>query len=477
MRLDGNIKKILFFGVASAFLCSSSYAEPLTLDLAIRRGMLNDRLVRERRLQLKFDESIYDDAWARMYMPTAQIELNSNPLGNLNPLFYNPYLNTNGDYTLAQMPGSQAAQTGSNAYSHGFPTTIATLNFGSYTVFNFWRDWLVYEAARLTYERSQQQLTEYERSIRFQIIIAYFTLKTDQEKLEAAKRSIDIADAIVSLVKSRLKLGQANERDLSSSTVDLLTAKNFYNDLSRTVKGDLWNLDLLLGDPIDTPYQLGTELKYRLLKIGPEEALRVYMTRSPDIRDARLDLRKTELAEELANKNRLPLPTIGFSGATLSYMNSYYGGQTIPGSDSRGVFGNLDISATISLTIPIVGPGGLFNQREVDRAHYRRDISEINYQQIGNQDQAKLFSLIAFIKSEEQTIANLRDAFQKDAALLDSLFSQESSSSVSRLDLRDAVNQARDSEFTLKDTVLDHLRNKLQVADLVGMDYLPGDIY
>ena len=44
---------------------------------------------------------------------------------------------------------------------------------------------------------------------------------------------------------------------------------------------------------------------------------------------------------------------------------------------------------------------------------------------------------------------------------------------VSRLDIRDALNQARDSEIALSAAILNHLNFKTQLAAFIGVDYLP----
>jgi len=438
----------------------TSKSEMLSLEKAVKKALANNRTIQTQYLGLKAAETGYDDAWDKMFLPGVSVDLG-----------------TTSNYTVKQLTRSTAGDLGKPGRSRGYPSSFVALNLGTYTLFNFWKDQIAYDMARLGYDREKQRYQEAERNLKFQVIAAYFRVKTEQDKIEAAKRSVDIAQAIVELVKSRLRVKKATEQALASSTNDYLAAQNQYNETIRNVSGNLWALNLMLGDPINTQYMLNSDLKYSLLQIQPEEAMKTYEESSPSLKDAKLGLKSAELNLELNQKNRLPLPTISLSGVTLTYSNGYYGGKTERTTTNSGLPGNIDVSASISLSIPIIGPGGLFNSRDAQRSAIARDISELNYQQIGSNDQVRIFTLITAIKQQEVSITNQRESFKNSVSLLDNLFESLSNQQVSRLELRDAINQARETEFSLKDSILNHLAGKLELAGLIGVDRLPGDSY
>jgi hypothetical protein len=72
---------------------------------------------------------------------------------------------------------------------------------------------------------------------------------------------------------------------------------------------------------------------------------------------------------------------------------------------------------------------------------------------------------------------NQRESFAKSASLLEGLLGHMVKGAVSRLELRDAINQARESEFALKDSIQAHIRNKRELAELIGIEKLPGSEY
>lgn len=434
---------------------SEGNPETLTLDKAVKRALSYNRTIQIARITLRTAEIAYRNAWDTMFAPGASLTLS-----------------TNSNYSVGQLPGGP----GLSGYDHGFPASGVQLTLGSYTLFNFWRDWIVYQQAELDWRRSQEVYNEAVRAVRFQVISAFFKLESEQEKVESSKRSVGIAEAIVELVQSKVRLGKATETDVSSSQVDYNNAKNDYFGRQISQRSALWVLNQLLGDPVDTQYNTQEPLRYAALTLTTSQALRIYWEQSPDVKNGKKDLKKAELAVDLAEKNRIPVPKITFSGVTLSYQNAYYGMTASPYGPSQGNV-NVDVSAQLNMTLPLYGPGGFLNSRVVEQSELSRDQTDLTFQDTTNRDVAQLYQLIITIKRDEDLIKNNKQSFEKSTSVLDGLFSKLSTGAVSRLELRDALQAARDSELNLLDAQISHLSDKLTLAQLIGIDHLPGDWY
>jgi outer membrane protein TolC len=430
-------------------------AEVLTLDKALKRAVAANRSIQLQRITLQLAEIAYKNAWDTMFMPGASLTLSSTQ-----------------NYSVAQVPGGP----GTSGFDHGYPAASAGLTFGTYTLFNFWKDWLVYEQANLDWVRAQEIFAEFLRSTRFQVMTAFFRLKAEQEKLEASKRSVGIAEAIRDLVKSKVRLGKASSSDISSSIVDYNNSKNDSYTHEVAERSALWALNQLLGDPVDTPYVILDPLRFSPLQITVPQAVKIYSDLSPTVKNSRRDMKKAEIAVDLAQKNRLPLPKVTFSGVTVSYAPAYYSTTASTYGPAQGN-PNMDIVASMSLTLPLYGPGGFLNQRVVDQAQLARDQSDLNAQNSTNADLATLYQLMITIKRDEDTIKNNRQNLENSSAVLDNLFSKLSEGTVSRLELRDAIAAARDSDLALLDSNVTHLSDKFALAQLIGVDRLPGDLY
>lgn len=439
-------------GKAIARHPSSIPTENLSLERAIAKVLQNNFSVEARRLSFRSSEISYLDARDQMFLPSINlVASSSSKLG------------------VGRLPS-----TNPPTESYGFPTTSVALELGSYTLFNFWRDWNNYEQARLEWVRTQEQYNEFIRALKQQTIVAYFKYGTELEKLDSVERSVATATAVVDVLRTRVGLNTAQAGDLSSSEVDLLNSQNNLYAARQNVLGSLWSLNQLLGDPIGASYQITDKIKFVTIKITPGEALKTYLASSPTIKDRIKDIKRNELALDLAHKNRIPLPKVTLSGLSVAYAANYYApGTTV----TSGGGPNIEVSTSISVSLPLVGPGGLFNSRVLESSEMNLEQANIAYRVSFYSDNVAIHQLIEQIKQSEATIENNKKAFDQSASLLENLTEKLLSENVNRLELRDVVNQARNADITLQDSIVDHLQKKLSLANMIGVDHLPGDIY
>lgn len=439
-------------------LKSEDEPETLTLSMAIDRAMKNNPDVQSQKMGLRSSELTYDDAWDTMFMPSVSLNIGSIA-----------------DKTLLQLPGTQGNPS---VNEYGYPTSGLQLSLGQYTLFNFGRDRLVFEQARLEWIRAKEAFAESKRAVMFNVIIQFWTLKSTLDKLEAYNRSVDIARAIVDLQDSRLPLGLASQTDLSSSTVDLINSENLRNQTETQSKNALYLLNVLLGDPAGTRYRLKETIEFLPIKVTEDVLYETYLRESPSMKTARKDLTVAQMSLELKEKNNLPLPTIQFSGVTLGYAHSYYGniptGVSTQSGNPSSDPSNFDISAKINLSIPLLGPGGIFNRRSIEQAEIQVDQRELGLRTTANRDRQQILQLMQFIRQFENSVQNSQRSYGSSVTVLQSVFSNfMNTKTVSRLDIRDALNQARDSEIQLTDALVQHLNFKTQLAAFIGVDRLP----
>jgi len=203
--------------------------------------------------------------------------------------------------------------------------------------------------------------------------------------------------------------------------------------------------------------------------------LRIYMENAPNMKDRRRDLKKAELSLDLAHKNRLPLPKVAFSGISLNYNNVY---NTItPTFASSAYNANMNISGSVSLSLPLVGPGGLFNNRVIEQTQIALDQANLAFLNTTNQDELSIVQGIRTVLQSENNVKNNSEAFEKSLSILEKLSENLTSGTINRLELRDAINNSRNYELNLEDSKVQHLQSKMDLAQLIGVDKLPGDPY
>src|SRR5438445_243935 len=97
--------------------------EELTLPQAIAKANKNNPTLYSRRLTLELAELNYQNAWAALYMPSVNLNLNSGSA-----------------FTMAQLGSSPAHAFGGATTEHGQPVSGAQLQMGQYTLYNFGKD-------------------------------------------------------------------------------------------------------------------------------------------------------------------------------------------------------------------------------------------------------------------------------------------------------------------------------------------------
>ena len=453
---------VSFFSLATAHASAppTGTVQNLSVEEALETAYNRSLDLKVSNLSMQAAKIIFDNAWDTMYMPTIAIDLSSASA-----------------YTVGTIPNTPGRVMADQNFNRGYPASTAALRLGSYTLFNFWRDRLVYDNARLTYDRAVQRYYEQKRTIRFRVINTYFRVRVDQEKLDVAKRSLDVANAILNLIKSRQAIGKATADEVSSSAVDLLTAKINIGDAEKIAGDDLAALNILLDANSEQQFHLTSELKYTPIKITAADAFQIYKQTGPNIRDIGLSLKISEANVEISEKSRLPLPTVSFSGVTLAYGNNYTtGSTTVNNSNASNPGGQLNVEAAVTMSIPLLGPGGLLGSRTVAAARISRDTIEIQATQTSINGEVDIQRRIASLKHDESTIKDLKESFERNSKILDSLFEQMSKGTVTRLELRDAILQARSSETSYLDGLAGHLAEKTALTELLGVDLIPGDI-
>jgi outer membrane protein TolC len=426
--------------------------QELKLADAIERGIMMNPDLLQQKLNLRASELYYEDAHAQMYSPNIYFGINSNYITKFGKI-HGPTKYASTDYENAT---SQSVE----------------LALGQYTIYNFGKDKLVYDQAKLDWTRAKELFEESKRTVKFQIIIAFWTLKSAIDKLESYERSVKIAQSILDLQKSRLPLGKSTQEDVSSSFVDLMNVKNLRDTAESSVTAATLNLNVLLGDPSGTTYVIKEEISFLPIKVTEKVLYETYLEQSPDIKTARKDFLKAQMNLELSEKNRLPLPAIKFGGINLTYTPSYYSSSST--LNPAGTNTNLNVSASIGFTLPISGPGGLFGSRTIEGAEIQVSLANLALTNTVNRDLQTILQTVRNIRQFEVTIENNRQLYSSSISVLESVFKKfVTDKSVSRLEIRDALAGARDSEIGLSEAILSHLTNKTQLASFIGVDYLP----
>ena len=451
---------------AWALPSAAEKVERLTLDKALARAMQNNPTMASARFTVELADISYQNAWETMFLPRFTMGVVAAA-----------------PYTIAQLPRSNARQGGSTGTvdpgglrDKGTMAGQPYVAMGEYTLFNFGRDKDVYEINRLAVARARQVIKEAERFVRFDVIIKFYALKTQQELFDVAERSVQQAQAIHDLFKSRQALGKATARDLSSAEVDLLTAKNVLVQQESSSNQALWALNMAVGDKVNSKYRAEGDIKYSKLRTPLEELLRLYKDNAPAVRDARLTHEVRQISLRLAEKNSLPLPTVTFSGITVGQNYGAKGTTPVRTTTAGTESGNINVGASLSFSIPLTGDGGLFGSRTRRAAEIALESAENDLRVAANTTEVLIRTSYQLLQQYLSQIEIFEKIFKQTSVVFESSMKMLSGgSSTNRLDTRDAIAQLRSAEQNLTNAILNYYSIKLELAKAVGIDKFPED--
>lgn len=441
---------------------AASRRTPLDLKKAVQRAIDSNWQIRMSRLDLQNAEIDYDSAFARMYLPNITLSLDGISF----------------EKTLGQYPGDAADASTRADYGNGYPPgTGVTLSVGEFSLFNGWSDWAAFEQAKVDIAFAREDYEEKVRTLKIDVITRFFTYKTAQDRLDASRSSLVFAKSIRDLVASKKAAGVSDgdvEADLRSSESDVVQAEKDVQEKEREMMFALWSLNQILGEPLGTPNLVEDQIRFSPLRLDAEQAFKIYLQYSIEEKSSRSDLRSNEISLAQAERSRIPVPSVNFSGIQFGYHDTFFGGANDPVSPTSGG-PNWQISASVSFSIPIWDENGFLNGRTIEKARNNLEKAKLARLDSLVQGRTSIYQDVLSIKQLEKAIRLNEDQAKAAREVQNNRFKQLSEEAVSRLELRDAIRDAREAEMQLLESKLSHLTAKLNLAKRIGLASLPGD--
>jgi outer membrane protein len=283
------------------------------------------------------------------------------------------------------------------------------------------------------------------------VIQVYFQALLAKEQVIVAELQINLIRGQIELAEKRFAVGKMTETDLSqlytqlsSDSIDLITAKETYGD-------DLIGLKTIVNIPLSTPFEVQpfdeSELGISEIQLDPEEIFQRAIVSQALIKVDRL---KEEYAGfNLKSAKETMYPTISLGYNLYSSFSNYIAGEGFKdwwsgyGGELKGDFYQ---QVSISLNIPI------FNNGKA-RGAYKQSIVELQLAQLKEaQDLAQLSQAIyslcneashAYQKTQEDK--SLVEIAQRTSDLIEKAFQIGSKDALSLITSENNLTRAKES--------------------------------
>jgi len=202
----------------------------------------------------------------------------------------------------------------------------------------------------------------------------YSEIILHKKEIELASQNLEAMRQFFSRVQLRYNSGQTLKNDFQRAKIELLKVENDYLSIQKELQTDKARLNLILGRPMDTDFEIVEELKEEELSLTFEEIKAIGFKNRPDVKmaDFELDVKRKNLFKE--HLNRLP---------------SYYLGFKRIDEDDRD-----DYAILVGASLPLWN----LNQGEVKKAQAEKEIQEQKVKT--TQDQAALDIYEAYLRAD-----------------------------------------------------------------------------
>ncbi len=419
------------------------------LEEAFRRNPF-ENIRRQQKEQLELRKS---DLFQSFWLPNVALELQS------------------GNHRIDRFRESSRSTPGMGAQQA--PTGSLGLVIEDYTLFNWGRDYLLYQNEKHTLNRANQQLTEARRHLKFSLIAQYFELLRAKEVLKIFREQLRQASFIHRLAREKLQLKKIRAQEYYQTRSEYLRSQTEYQQALFEVGTEEEDMANLLGDEYHSSYRSVEQLKYVSVNTSMAEALKYAQEQSVAYRNAKLAYDNATRTYERTLKQNLPLPKFSFNLGTyrtgFDPEGSSWSYETTPGNR------NIELVAAIDMRWTLIGEGGLFNSRDNQQAFLNKRISEINYFNTKRELEVKVRTIYKNLRFLEQKVEIAQFQHKNAQSNYDTVLDGYLSGNASYADIKLAIDNLVFSHINSENVKYEHLLKKLELVEYMGLEDFPGE--
>jgi outer membrane protein TolC len=425
----------------------------LDLRSVIEEGFRRNPFEKIREQQREQIELRRTDLWQKFWLPTVSLELDTS------------------HHRIDRWRTSSQSNPGMGAQNA--PNGSLGLVIDNYTLFNWGRDYLDYQNQKQTLSRSNQQLLEARRRLKFGLISQYFNMIRTKEIKRIRQEQLRQTSFIHRLAREKLKLRKIRAQEYYQTRGEYLRSQTEYQEALYDVGLQEEEMANLLGDEWRGTYRTVEQLKYISVNTSITEALKLAQDQSVDFRNAKLQYDTTSRSYERTLKENLPLPKFTFNLG--SYRTDFDPNGTTWNYQTANANRNIELVAAIDMKWTLLGEGGLFNSRNNQQAYLNKRIAEINFFNVKRQLEVKIRTIYKTLRFLEQKVEIALFQHKNASSNYDSVLDNYIAGRATYADIKLAIDNLVISHINSENVKYEHLLKKLELADYMGLEDFPGE--
>lgn len=353
------------------------------------------------------------------------------------------------------------------------PSGTLGLSLGDYTVFNWGKDYALYLNKKSTYKRNKEIFDESRRELKLDLIGNYFLLLSTNNVEKIRQDQLRQASFLYRLNKEKITIGKTSKQDYYQARSEYLKAQNDYHQAKITNDQVNENLAFLIADEIGTKYVINEVLDYRRIKITLEESISNAVKNNPTLLTNKTLIENAERSYDVALKENMPLPKFSVN---LGAYNKRFGpttNQTVYETYSGS--GNVELVASINATWSLTGVDGFFNSNKLAVNRIGRELALRDYDKNNHLTQSIIRQTYKNILSLQNQLVILEARLPSLQKTFDTILDNYLNNKTKYYDFHIALAELTETKVLYEQYKLEHLREKLNLAKLSGLEDFPGE--
>ncbi|MCF8059373.1 MAG: TolC family protein [Bacteriovoracaceae bacterium] len=352
------------------------------------------------------------------------------------------------------------------------PTGSLSFGVQDYVVFNWGKDYLAYLNNKESYRRSTTSFKEQRRALRHEVIIKYFELAYFTRLVEIYRRQLRHTSFVYRFNREKVSIRKINRQEYYQARSEYLRAQNSFQEASNKQRLAEEEMAFLITDEPGTRYILKDRLDFQRIQMPLEEAEKIAISNNPEILESTKDVNNAKRSYQIQLRENLPLPK--FSVNLGAYTHRFAPGVSTTRYESGLANNEIDLRASINASWSITGVGGFFNQRTTEKSLIGRQLSYSQLAEARHKTLSDLQRSYYRARTYEQQIRVLEAASETNNKTFDVILENYLDRKTAFINFSDALLESVYSDAALAERYYLHTREKVLLAQEMGVDELPG---
>ena len=371
---------------------------------------------------------------------------------------------------IANLKNSSRAPTNPNSTS---PSGALGLSLGDYTVFNWGKDYALYLNKKSVYDRETQIFNESKRELKLDLINSFFTLMSSKNIEKIRQEELRQASFVYRLSKEKITIGKTSKQDYYQARSEYLKSQNNYHDAKIVSDQADEGVAFQIADSIGTKYVINENLDYKQIRISLEEILTFATKNNPTLLTSKVVVNNALRDYDVALKENMPLPKFTINLGAYNHRFGPTTNTTRYETNSGG--GNVELVASINTTWAITGQNGFLNSNRLATSRINREIANKEFEKNTHFTQSIIRQTYKTILSLQNQLVILEARIPSLQKTFDTILDNYLSGRTKFYDFSMALSELTNAKIFYEQVKLQHLREKLTLARLAGIEDFPGE--